>query len=90
VPVSATQAVVGAILGISLVRRSGIRVSALGEIVTGWVAAPLAALVISLVGLFVLQNVFEMPVSATPVRRPAALAVAPAPAPAPAPDAPVR
>ena len=70
VPVSATQAVVGAILGISLVRRSGIRLKPLGQIALGWVAAPVAALVIALVGLFVLQNVFELPVSATP--RPAA------------------
>jgi len=87
VPVSATQAVVGAILGISLVRKSGIRLNALGEIVAGWIAAPLAALVISLVGLFVLQNVFEMPVSATPVRRPAVSIQA---SPAPTSNAPVR
>ena len=72
VPVSATQAVVGAILGISIVRRSGIRTKALGEIALGWLVAPAAALVIALVGLFVLQNVFELPVSATP--RPAAVA----------------
>jgi PiT family inorganic phosphate transporter len=80
VPVSATQAVVGAILGISLVRHSGIRLRALGEIVTGWIAAPVAALVFSLIGLFVLQNVFEMPVSSTAPRRPAAALVAPPPA----------
>jgi inorganic phosphate transporter, PiT family len=80
VPVSATQAVVGAILGISLVRKSGIRLNALGEIVAGWIAAPLAALVISLIGLFVLQNVFEMPVSSTSARRPAAASTAPPPA----------
>jgi hypothetical protein len=70
--VSATQAVVGAILGISIVRRSGIRTKALGEIALGWLVAPAAALVIALVGLFVLQNVLELPVSATP--RPAAVA----------------
>ena len=70
VPVSATQAVVGAIVGISLVRRSGIRLKPLGQIAIGWVAAPAAALVFALVGLFVVQNVFELPVSATP--RPAA------------------
>lgn len=74
VPVSATQAVVGAILGISLVRRSGIRWKALSEIAIGWLAAPVAALAIALVGLFVLRNVFELPVSATP--RPAASASA--------------
>ncbi len=76
VPVSGSQAIVGAILGISLVRRSGIRFRALGEIATGWVAAPLAALVFSLVGLFVFQNVFELPVSSTSPHRPAATAPA--------------
>jgi PiT family inorganic phosphate transporter len=73
-PVSATQAVVGAILGISVVRRSGIRPKVLGQIALGWLVAPVAALVIALVGLFVLQNVFELPVSAAP--RPAAAASA--------------
>lgn len=66
VPVSATQAVVGAILGISLVRRSGIRVRELGKIALGWVAAPLAALLIALLGLYILRNVFELPVSTAP------------------------
>ncbi|HPA49976.1 MAG TPA: inorganic phosphate transporter [Thermoanaerobaculia bacterium] len=70
VPVSATQAVVGAIVGISLVRKSGIRLKPLGQIAIGWVAAPAAALLFALVGLFVVQNVFELPVSAMP--RPAA------------------
>ena len=64
VPISATQAVVGAILGISIVRRSAIRTKALGDILLGWLVAPLLALVIALVGLFVLQNVFELPVAA--------------------------
>ncbi|MFN7986318.1 MAG: inorganic phosphate transporter [Thermoanaerobaculia bacterium] len=72
VPVSATQSVVGAILGISLARRTGIRLKPLGEIAVGWVVAPVAALTFALVGLFVVQNVFELPVSATP--RPAAAA----------------
>lgn len=66
VPVSATQAVVGSILGISLAQRSGIRGKALGQIALGWLAAPVAAMVIALLGLFVLQNVFELPVSARP------------------------
>lgn len=79
VPVSATQAVVGAILGISLVRRTGIRLRPLGEIAAGWVAAPVAALTIALVGLFVAQNVFELPVSAAPRPAAAARAVAGSP-----------
>jgi len=86
VPVSATQAVVGAILGISLVRKSGIRTRALSEIAVGWAAAPVAAMVFSLVGLFVLQNVFELPVSTTPPRRSAASS--PPAVPAPSPGAP--
>ncbi len=87
VPVSGSQAIVGAILGISLVRKSGIRVRALAEIATGWIAAPLAALVFSLVGLFVFQNVFEQPVTASPsARRSAVPAAAAAPPVSSAPD----
>jgi PiT family inorganic phosphate transporter len=79
VPVSSSQAVVGAILGISLVRRSRIRFRALGAIAAGWVVAPLAALVFSLVGLFAVQNLFELPVSSTSPHRAAAATVAPPP-----------
>jgi phosphate/sulfate permease len=46
-------------------------VRALAAIVTGWIAAPVAALAIAFVGLFFLQNVFELPVCA-PVRAVAA------------------
>mgnify|MGYP003541728667 CR=1 FL=1 len=45
----------------------------------GWrvlILAPVAALGIALVGLFVLQNVFELPVSATPRATAASGAVA--------------
>lgn len=80
VPVSATQAVVGAILGISLVRKSGIRVRELGKIALGWVAAPLAAMLIALVGLYIVRNVFELPVSADSPARKAASAGASTPA----------
>jgi PiT family inorganic phosphate transporter len=62
VPVSGSQAIVGAILGIALVRRSGIRHRVLVNIAIGWVAAPLTALVFTVVGLFVFQNVFQLPV----------------------------
>ncbi len=64
VPVSSSQAVVGAILGISLVRRSPVKWRAVGGIVAGWVLAPAVAALISLVGLFVLANVFRLPVAA--------------------------
>ena len=66
VPISGSQAIVGAILGISLVRRSGIRYRVLVNIAIGWVAAPLAALVFTVVGLFVFQNVFQLPVKGMP------------------------
>ncbi len=87
VPISATQAVVGAILGISAVRRSGIQHRVLGSIALGWVAAPVLAALIALGGLFVLQNVFELPVRAQP--RPVAAAPARVDAPA-VPFAPAR
>jgi inorganic phosphate transporter, PiT family len=64
VPVSSSQAVVGAILGISLVRRSPVKWRTVGGIVAGWVLAPTVAALISLAGLFVLANVFRLPVSA--------------------------
>ncbi len=71
VPVSSSQAIVGAILGISLVRRSPVSPRTLGEILLGWAAAPLLAMVLSLLGLFVLQNVFRLPVTSGPPRQPA-------------------
>lgn len=64
VPVSSSQAVVGAILGISLVRRSPVKWRTVGGIVAGWVLAPAVAALLSLVGLFVLANVFLVPVVA--------------------------
>ncbi len=64
VPVSSSQAVVGAIVGISLVRRSPVKWRAVGGIVAGWALAPSLAALVSLVGLFVLANVFLLPVAA--------------------------
>jgi PiT family inorganic phosphate transporter len=44
VPVSSSQAVIGGIIGISLVKRGrGIRYEILGKIALGWVATPIAA-----------------------------------------------
>ena len=64
VPVSSSQAVVGAILGISLVRKSPVKWRTVGGIVAGWALAPAVAALISLLGLFVLANVFRLPVAA--------------------------
>ncbi|GAB4375257.1 MAG: inorganic phosphate transporter [Acidobacteriota bacterium] len=59
VPVSSTQAVVGAVLGIGIVRGGrGLRFRVLGEIAAGWVATPVAAALIAFVVLHVVRNVF--------------------------------
>ncbi len=63
VPVSSSQAVVGAVIGIGLVKGGkGINYGVLGEIATGWVTTPVIAGIISFVALFFLQNVFDQKV----------------------------
>ncbi len=63
VPVSQSQAVVGAIMGIGLAKGGrNIGVSKLGNIAIGWVLTPLISMVISIIALNVLQNVFMQPV----------------------------
>jgi PiT family inorganic phosphate transporter len=60
VPVSSSQAIVGSVIGIGLVRGGrGIRWRMLGEIAGAWVVTPIAAIAISFVSLFILQNVFQ-------------------------------
>jgi len=65
VPVSSSQAVVGAILGISLFKGASIRYRVLGEISLGWVVTPIAAGVVSFFLLFFVDNVFDQQVSRT-------------------------
>jgi PiT family inorganic phosphate transporter len=61
VPVSSSQAVVGAIVGISILQGStGIRWSVLGKIVAGWISTPFVAGLMCFIGLFFLQNVFGL------------------------------
>jgi len=63
VPVSSSQAVVGAVLGIALLKGGrGIRWRVMGGISMGWAVTPLIAGVVCYVGLFFLQNVFDQPV----------------------------
>jgi inorganic phosphate transporter, PiT family len=60
IPVSSSQAVVGAVIGIGLLKGGkGIRWRALGNIASGWVTTPIAAALICFVMLFFLQNVFN-------------------------------
>ncbi|MCG6912011.1 MAG: inorganic phosphate transporter family protein [Deltaproteobacteria bacterium] len=60
VPVSSSQAIVGAVIGIGLLKRGrGIRWRVLGGIGSSWVVTPVIAALVSFVALFFLQNVFE-------------------------------
>jgi PiT family inorganic phosphate transporter len=66
VPVSSSQAVVGAVVGVALARGlKGLRQiqwSVLRNIAVGWVLTPTIAALISYVALYVVQNVFEQEV----------------------------
>jgi PiT family inorganic phosphate transporter len=63
VPVSSSQAVVGAVLGIGLLKGGrAIRWRVLGGISLGWLATPIIAGLVCFVGLFFLQNVFNQEV----------------------------
>ncbi len=80
VPVSSSQAVIGGIIGIAVVRKGrDIRFRVLGEIALGWLVTPLLAGAVTFFGLFVLQNVFDQQVfrARPPAVQPAAPARAP-------------
>jgi len=60
VPVSSSQAVVGAILGIGVAKGAkNVNFSILGKISIGWVSTPVIAAIISFIALFFMQNVFQ-------------------------------
>lgn len=63
VPVSSSQAVIGAVLGLGILKGGrGIRFRVLGEIAAGWVTTPIIAGAITFIALFFLQNVFAIQV----------------------------
>jgi PiT family inorganic phosphate transporter len=66
IPVSSSQAVVGAVIGIGLVRglkgAHQIRWRVIFNIASGWVSTPIIAAVVCYVMLFFVQNVFQEPV----------------------------
>ncbi len=65
VPVSSSQAVVGAVMGIAILKGGrGIRWRVLGGIGMGWMVTPVIAGVVCFIGLFFLQNVFDQRVYA--------------------------
>ncbi len=64
IPVSSSQAVIGAVLGIAFVQGRGkalrqVRWNVLLKIASGWVSTPVVAAVISYLALFVMQNLFQ-------------------------------
>jgi PiT family inorganic phosphate transporter len=68
VPVSSSQAVIGGVIGLGLLRGGrNIRWGLLVQIGTGWVITPFLAAALCFVGLFFLQNVFDQQVH-QPVR----------------------
>lgn len=63
VPVSSSQAIVGAVIGIGLLKGGRmIKFKVLGNIALGWIATPLLAGLVAFVFLFVFQNVFDQKV----------------------------
>ncbi|MBD3222165.1 inorganic phosphate transporter [bacterium] len=68
VPVSSSQAVIGAIVGLGLLHgRRHLRPRALGSVALGWLATPVTAGVVAFVLLFFVDNVFDQSV-VEPVR----------------------
>jgi phosphate/sulfate permease/DNA-binding CsgD family transcriptional regulator len=63
VPVSSSQVVVGAVLGIGLIKGvQEVRIKTLGGIAIGWLLTPLVAGFLSFFSLFFVQNVFNQKV----------------------------
>ena len=67
VPVSSSQAIVGAILGIGILKGGrNIQLKVIGKIALGWLVTPLIAGLIAFFTLFFMSNVFNLKVSQTP------------------------
>src|SRR5210317_809348 len=63
VPVSSSQAIVGAVVGIGLLKGGrSIRWRTLGGIASSWAVSPVIASILCFISLFFLQNVFEQEV----------------------------
>ena len=64
VPVSSSQAVVGGIIGIGLLKGGKeVKWSIAGKISIGWLALPIIAALMSFIVLFILQNIFNLTIS---------------------------
>ena len=64
VPVSSSQAVVGAVIGIGLLKGGKeVKWSVAGKITIGWFVLPVMASIVSFAILFILQNIFNLTVN---------------------------
>ena len=67
VPVSSSQAIVGAILGIGILKGGrNIQLKVIGKIAIGWILTPIIAGLIAFFALFFMSNVFNLKVSENP------------------------
>ncbi len=67
VPVSSSQAIVGAILGVGILKGGrNIQMNVIGKIALGWLVTPIIAGLISFIALFFMSNVFNLKVSEEP------------------------
>ena len=63
VPVSSSQAIVGAVIGIGILKKGKeVQWNIAGKIAIGWVVLPIIAALICLSLLFILQNIFNQSV----------------------------
>lgn len=62
VPVSSSQAVIGAVIGIGLYRRTKIEWLIAGRIMSGWIATPIIAAIVCGFALFFVSNIFQQQV----------------------------
>jgi inorganic phosphate transporter, PiT family len=70
VPVSSTQLVIGALLGIGMVKgMREVKISALGGVALGWVVTPVLAGTLTFFSLFFIQNVFGLKVSTSEIEK---------------------
>ncbi len=70
VPVSSTQLVIGALLGIGMVKgMREVKFTALGGVALGWVITPVMAGTLTFFSLFFIQNVFGLKVSTSEIER---------------------
>ncbi|WP_028773597.1 inorganic phosphate transporter [Shewanella waksmanii] len=59
VPVSSSQAVIGAVVGIALLKKLPVQWRVLGRILIGWVITPIMSAIACFIGLFIIQNLFK-------------------------------